>query len=85
MNCVFYNYEQMDNRHSIEELDIFLPYLCTISDSHPDRFIQEMASDIRIEITTRGTVFSSLLQLRMDNKAKCQVSFTSTTAVVIFY
>ncbi|KAK7114233.1 transport and Golgi organization protein 6 homolog [Littorina saxatilis] len=50
---------QMEEKHR-NLLDEMLPLLEVIGEGHPDEFMQEMASDIRIAIATRGAVWSSL-------------------------
>ena len=67
-------------------LDEMLPLLEVISEGHPDEFIQEMASDIRIAIATRGAVWSSLQEnKRGESKSSGnKVSFCAVLCVVSF-
>ncbi|KAK7483036.1 hypothetical protein BaRGS_00025699 [Batillaria attramentaria] len=60
---------QMDEDHRTM-MDEMLPLLAVIGQGHPDEFIREMASDIRIAIATRGAVLSSLQEDRSENKRR---------------
>jgi hypothetical protein len=57
-------------------LDEMLPLLKVIGEGHPDEFIQEMASDIRIAIATRGAVWSSF-QESQKGKQQRSVSLSA--------
>ena len=67
-------------------LDEMLPLLEVIGEVHPDEFIQEMASDIRIAIATRGAVWSSLQENKRgeSKSSRNKVSFCALLCVVSF-
>ncbi|KAL5022664.1 hypothetical protein ScPMuIL_001819 [Solemya velum] len=60
-----------------DQMNTLLPLLQTITSRHPDAHVQEMASDLRIAIATRGIVWSELL------KKSSADSFTNTKEVKI--